>query len=181
MKTSGNVHKENTTANLNTAIRDGSAKKWYVVITKARTEKKTAQDLQGVGVETYCPTRVRVKQWSDRKKKIIEPLIPSVIFVKIEEKKRDLVFQSSGVVRYLNWLGKPSVVRDEEIGTMRDWLKSGLLDPKVAHLKPGDNVSIDAGPFKGQKAILRETTNNSMQLILVALGIKITISKPKEV
>jgi transcription antitermination factor NusG len=84
-------------------------------------------------------------------------------------------------VLYLHWRGKPAVVRGKEIEVMRYLLKSGLLDSKVAHLKPGDNVSIDAGPFKGQKAILKDTTNNSMQLLLVALGIKITISKPKEV
>jgi transcriptional antiterminator RfaH len=107
-------------------------------------------------------------------------LIPSIVFIKIEAHNRNLAFQSSGVARYLYWLEKPAVVNDLEIETMREWLTKGYLNPKIEHLKPGDRVSIANGPFKGQKAILRGATNNSMQLLLVEVGIKITITKPKE-
>jgi hypothetical protein len=34
------------------------------------------------------------------------------------------VFQSLGAVRYLFWLGKPAIVRDEEIGTIKKWLET---------------------------------------------------------
>ena len=181
MKTSVYKQEKREIIDKDAAIQIGSKEKWFVLVTKSRAEKKVAEDLQKLGLEAYCPTVVRVKEWSDRKKKIVIPLIPSIIFVKIEENKRDLLFQNRGVVRYLYWLGKPAVVGDAEIQTMQEWLKNGSLDPRVEHLKPGDRVSIDDGPFKGQKAILKETTKNSMQLLLVALGIKITISKPKEV
>ena len=181
MKTRVYKQEEREIIDKDAAIQIGLKEKWFVVFTKSRAEKKVAEDLQKLGIEAYCPTRVRVKEWSDRKKKVVEPLIPSLVFVKIEEKKRDLVFQSVGVVRYLYWLGKPAVVRDVEIETMQKWLKNGSLDPKVEHLKPGDRVAIDAGPFKGQKAILKEASNNSMQLFLVELGVKITISRPTEI
>ena len=72
------------------------------------------------------------------------------------------------------------MVRDIEIMTMQKWLKSDHLDTKVEQLNPGDSVSIPKGPFKGQMAIVRETTNNSIQLVLTEVGIKISISKPKE-
>jgi len=46
----------------------------------------------------------QIKQWSDRKKKTETPLIPSYVFVNIEEKNRNDVFEVPGVVRYLFWL-----------------------------------------------------------------------------
>jgi hypothetical protein len=43
----------------------------------------------------------------------------SYVFVQVADSDRSLVFQSVGAVRYLFWLGKPAVVRDEEIGTIK--------------------------------------------------------------
>lgn len=180
MKTEINPLENKETRCQNGAVKERVIKKWFVVITNSRAEQKVAQQIQELGIEAYCPTRVRIKQWSDRKKKITESLIPSIVFVKIEEDKRNLVFQSRGVARYLYWLERPAVVRDLEIETMREWLKKDYLDPKIEHLKPGDRVSIPNGPFKGQQAVLREASNNSMQLLLVEVGIKITITRPKE-
>jgi hypothetical protein len=39
--------------------------------------------------------------------------------VQLAEADRNLVFDSPGVVRYLFWLGKPAVVRDEEIKVIK--------------------------------------------------------------
>jgi hypothetical protein len=58
-----------------------------------------------------------VRQWSDRKKKVVVPTFNSYVFVQVADSDRDLVFQSVGAVRYL--LGKPAIVRDEEIGTIK--------------------------------------------------------------
>jgi hypothetical protein len=35
--------------------------------------------------------------------------------VQVADSDRSLVFQSVGAVRYLFWLGKPAIVRDEEM------------------------------------------------------------------
>ena len=41
---------------------------------KTKNEFKAAKQLEAVGVEYYLPTIVKISQWSDRKKKITEPL-----------------------------------------------------------------------------------------------------------
>ena len=46
------------------------SKKWFVIYTKPRTEIKVSQRLSVLGIENYTPTRMEVRQWSDRKKKI---------------------------------------------------------------------------------------------------------------
>jgi len=62
----------------------------------------------------------QIKQWSDRKKKTETPLIASYVFVNIEEKNRNDVFDIPGVVRYLFWLGKPAIVREVEILALKE-------------------------------------------------------------
>ena len=54
---------------------------WYAVYTKSRYEKKLADNLREKGIEAYVPLRKVVRQWSDRKKLVAEPLIRSYCFV----------------------------------------------------------------------------------------------------
>jgi len=152
---------------------------WFVLYIKSRNEKKVTAQLQLLGITAYCPLKTEIKQWSDRKKKVETPLIPSYIFVQLEEKQRQLVFQVPGVVRYLFWLGRPAVVRNEEIDILKDWLKNDLLDVHVEGIKPGDKVEIAKGPFKGKEGIVQEVNKNRLQLLLLELGMKITIMKQK--
>jgi transcriptional antiterminator RfaH len=57
--------------------------KWYPVYTHPRAEKKACQALINKGIETYLPLHKQLKQWSDRKKWVEEPLIKSYLFVRI--------------------------------------------------------------------------------------------------
>ena len=66
---------------------------WYVLYTKSRNEKLVAERLKEIGIETYCPVLKKVKQWSDRKKVVEEPLFKSYVFVRLEEHNRKDVFK----------------------------------------------------------------------------------------
>jgi transcriptional antiterminator RfaH len=74
---------------------------WYVLYTQPRQELKIYEKLSYMGVEAYCPYVIQIRQWSDRKKKIKVPVIPSTIFVKLADHQRRLVFNCSGVKRYM--------------------------------------------------------------------------------
>jgi hypothetical protein len=43
-------------------------KKWFIVYTRPRNEIKVSQRFSALGIENYTPTKVEVRQWSDRKK-----------------------------------------------------------------------------------------------------------------
>ena len=92
---------------------------WYVLYVQSRKEKKVAEMLQEMKVQVYCPHIKEIRQWSDRKKTIESPLFKSYVFVRLQDRERQLVFGVPGVVRYLFWLGKPAVVRDEEIQAIK--------------------------------------------------------------
>ncbi|MGO4906192.1 UpxY family transcription antiterminator [Flavobacterium sp. W20_MBD1_R3] len=144
---------------------------WYVVYTKPKWEKKVAEQLQKMGVECYCPLIIQMRQWSDRKKKVEVPLFNSYVFVHLTEAERNVVFQSVGAVRYLFWLGKPAIVRDEEIDVIKKWLNtSDTVDLTVSSYQIGETIQLESGPFTAQKATVQEMTNTHYVLVLESLG-----------
>ena len=88
---------------------------WYVLYTKLRSEKKVEQELLSLGINAYCPTRSEIRLWSDRKKRIEIPLLPSMVLVNLSDEHINKVFESSLVVRYMFWLGERATVRQSEI------------------------------------------------------------------
>jgi len=151
---------------------------WYVVYTKPKWEKKVAEQLVKIGIECYCPLITQVRQWSDRKKKIEVPLFNSYVFVQLEESKRNTVFSALGVVRYLFWLGKAAIVRDEEISVIKKWLNNvDGADVLVESIKIGDAIKLESGPFSNQKAVVQEINNTHYVLVLESLGCVLKVKK----
>jgi transcription antitermination factor NusG len=114
--------------------------------------RKVAEQLTNMGIECYCPliTRCQSKEEGSRSFLIH-------VFVQLADTDRSLVFQSLGAVRYLFWLGKPAIVRDEEIGTIKKWLETpDEYDVAVDAIQIGDKITLDSGPFSAQEAIVRE-------------------------
>ena len=144
---------------------------WYVIYTKPKWEKKVAEQLAEAGIDCYCPLITQIRQWSDRKKKVEVPLFNSYVFVQLDESERNSVFQSAGVVRYLFWLGKPAIVRHEEIEVIKKWINAtDAADIMVDRYKIGDAIQLESGPFSAQKAIVQEVTNTYYVLVLESLG-----------
>jgi transcription antitermination factor NusG len=150
---------------------------WFVLHTKPRNEVKVAERLAAAGITVYCPMVTTVKQWSDRKKKVTVPLFTSYVFVNVAEAQRPAVFDIPGVVRYLFWLGKPAVVRAEEIAVIKEMLSDTYKDVRFAALKPGTTIIVEDGLFKGQTATFKEQKGNKTILILNGLGTKLILEK----
>ena len=144
---------------------------WYVVYTKPKWEKKVADKLSQIGIECYCPLITQIKQWSDRKKKVEVPLFNSYVFIQIEDINRNSVFQIPGVVRYLFWLGKPAIVRNEEINVIKNSLNaSNIADVSVTEIQVGDRIKLETGAFNNQSAIVQEVSKTHYILLLESLG-----------
>jgi transcription antitermination factor NusG len=150
---------------------------WFAIYTRPKNEKKVAEQLFKLGIDVYCPMVTQMKQWSDRKKKVESPLISSYVFVNLDEKDRNTVFEVHGIVRYLYWLGKPAIVQDHEIALLKDSLKGILSSVEVQGLQPGDSLIISKGPFQGKEGVVSQVEKNKIRLVLKELGVLITITK----
>ncbi len=148
---------------------------WYVLYTKPKNEKKVSEQLNSLGFEAYCPLVTTFRQWSDRKKKIQIPLFRSYVFINISDADRAKVFQVAGVVRYLFWLGKPAIVKDQEITVLKEWLLKDYKSLQALPCTPGTKISIPTGPFAGQFAVVKEFRGTKFRLQLEALGVEIVM------
>jgi transcription antitermination factor NusG len=147
-------------------------KNWYVLYVKPNNEKKVAENLAKNQIEVYCPMFKELRQWSDRKKKVESPFFKSYVFVRLLDAERNLVFAVPNIVKYLFWLGKPAVIREEEMDTLKKWLSNDRVEEyKISKFEPGKRLSVSMGSLKNQKAIVQEVSNTRVRLIIEGLGI----------
>jgi transcription antitermination factor NusG len=122
---------------------------WYAVYTKPRSEKKLAERLKDQGIESFLPIRRTLKQWSDRKKMVDEPLISSYVFVNIFQYNYFEVLNTPGAVRYIWFCGKPAVIPESQIKTLKLILSQEVdIDCVSTTLPRGTVVKVVSGPLK---------------------------------
>ena len=148
---------------------------WYVIHTKPRCEKKAEEQLLSLGINAYCPARNEIRLWSDRKKRIQVPVLPSMVLVNIEDKDINRVFECSGVIRYMFWLGKRAVVRQSEVDTLKKYLKGdyNLINSKLSNIKVGDNFSLSS--FNNERGIVNRISNNNIWIYLKSIGYSVKL------
>ena len=111
---------------------DAVLKNWFVIYTKPKSELKVLGRLTDLGIEAYTPTKLEVRKWSDRKKKVVVCLLPSMVLVCLEEKEVNKVFEVPGVRRYLFVHGERARVKNDEVLAMKHYIENTyqLLDKK---------------------------------------------------
>jgi len=148
-----------------------SEKQWHAVYTRPRCEKKVSQVLSKKNIETYCAVNRSVHQWADRKKTILQPMFSSYVFVHIYESEQLLVKQTEGVLNFVYWLGKPAVIRDEEIDAIRYFLleHENVKLEKIA-VSTSEKINIVEEPLIYKEGTDLELNIQSVKLSLPSLG-----------
>jgi len=140
--------------------------KWYPVYTNSRAEKKAYDELIRKGITAYLPLKKTVKQWSDRKKVVEEPLIKSYLFVYISAKEHAEVLMTNGISRFLYFSGKVASMPDQQIENLKLLLATEKdLQVFDYDIKSGQKVIIKAGPFKDMIAEM-VSAQNKQRIIL---------------
>jgi transcription antitermination factor NusG len=111
-----------------------------------------------------------LRQWSDRKKRVEEPLFKSYLFINIAEEDRHLVFQSPGVMNYLFFDGRPAIVRDQEIEAIKVFCGEVSTHQLDFSFEEGAQLSIHSGPFKGAEGEFLARKGNQLILLIESLG-----------
>jgi transcriptional antiterminator RfaH len=151
------------------------AAKWYPVYTHPRAEKTACQALQNKGIEVYLPLQRQLKQWSDRKKWVDEPLIKSYLFVRIYQHEQTEVLMTKGITRFIYFSGKITSMPDRQINELKLLIASPYeLEITEEDLQPGESIIIKAGPLKGLKGeIISYRSQKQLVLRLEKLGYSI--------
>lgn len=153
---------------------------WYALYTKPRTEKKVVERLLAKGCQVFAPMETKVKQWSDRKKKVEEPFFKSYVFVQFEAHQKYQVLNTPGVVSLVTWLGKPAQIRNEELQAIRDFLEryQGVKLESI-DLKTGNRVRIKHGELEDTYGTVVRQKKHRVVLEIEKLGMALYAEVPK--
>ena len=153
-------------------------KKWLVVYTKPKWEKKVDSNFAQKGIESWCPTQKKERQWSDRKKIIEEPLFKSYVFVRVTKEEHANVLSTMGVVRFLYFEKKPAIIRDNEIELIRKYLGLSYTNIQVVDLgpiKPQTKVTVNNGLFMGQRGEVVKADKKSVYVRLDSINMMMIV------
>ena len=124
-------------------------KKWFAIYVKSRSEKKVHEQLDDIGIESFLPLITRVKQWSDRKKKVEEPLFRSYLFVHISDNEYYNVLNITGVVKFICFERKPVEIPKNQIIAIKEYINdTDLHDVNYEDFKEGELVRVKSGQMK---------------------------------
>jgi len=145
--------------------------KWLAIYTKPRWEKKVHQLLSAKGVESYCPLNKVKRKWSDRVKTIEEPLFKSYVFVKVTDDDRTKVRLTNGVVNFVYWNGKPAIIREKEIQTIKRFLdehENVMVRPM--EFAKDQQVLILSGTFMDRHATVLDVRKKEVKVAIESMG-----------
>ena len=154
---------------------------WFALYTKPRHEFKAELQLNNVSVDSYLPTQIVTKRWSDRKKKVTEPIFRGYIFINANEKERFLALSQSAIVRCISFIGKPSIIPDWQIDSIKKMLSEApevFISDKI---QIGTKVQIADGPFKDVIGVVAEEQKDKWLAVCVELIHRsVMVRLPKE-
>lgn len=155
--------------------------RWYALYTRSRYEKKVTDDLRGRGIESFLPLIEEVHLWSDRKKRVLEPLFRGYVFVRTDLREKIPILQTPGVVRFVGIRHVPSPIPDEQI----NWIRILINAPDALHREQyvavGETVRIVAGPFRGVEGfVLRVKDCTRVVVSISTIAQSVSVEVPSE-
>jgi transcriptional antiterminator RfaH len=144
-------------------------KAWFALYTKSRSEFKAAEQLQAINVPYYLPIVIKWKKWSDRKKKILEPILKGYIFILANERERKLSLEQFSIVRCVFDNGRPAKIPDWQIENLKKMLSEDSDFLIQDGLIPGVKVKIREGPFEGIIGVVHESDNGKTIAVSIDL------------
>jgi transcription antitermination factor NusG len=138
---------------------------WYAVFTLPQHEKTVVKHLNLRDIESFLPTYETLKIWKNRQRmRVVLPLFPTYLFVKISSNERGKVLQSPGVLQIVGNSKESIPLQEPEIEFLRSEFCRQRIQP-FRELVIGTKVRIRSGVMQGVEGTLLRKTDN-MRFIL---------------
>jgi transcription antitermination factor NusG len=140
---------------------------WYALQCWVRKESLIATQLEGQGFECFLPKSKSLREWSDRKKEVEQPLFPGYVFCRFEYSQRRPVVVTPGVLQVVGSGRTP--VEDREIEAIQIAVASGIPSVPWPYLEVSERVRIHTGKLSGLEGILVNFKGNHRVVLSVSL------------
>lgn len=147
------------------------SRKWLAIYSRPRWEKKVTQLLTEQGLESYCPLNKVRRKWSDRMKIVEEPLFKSYVFVKVKDEDRTVVRMTPGVINFVYWDGKPALIKEKEINTIKQFLNDyENVEVRPLNLELNQRVKITTGLLMDKEGQVVGLNRKTVKVAIDSLG-----------
>lgn len=147
-------------------------KNWYALHTKPRKEQQVYSLLAQRGIESFLPLSRLLKK--GRLIQTREPLFPCYIFASMDLTVTSVsdVNWTEGLRSIVSFCGEPATIEPAIIDHIRQRLSDGKGPEIYGKFKPGDKVTLRAGPFRDLDAIFDSNLSGSgrVRILLSVLG-----------
>lgn len=152
-------------SNSATSSNGDPERNWYAVYTVPQNEKSVVRHLDVRRIESFLPTYESIHRWNNgQRKRVVLPLFPTYLFVRIQAEERSTVLSAPGIIRIVGNSHRPIPLPN----TMIDFLRSDFCKQRVEpyrDLVVGQKVRIKAGPMQGVQGVLVRK-KGSMRFVL---------------
>lgn len=138
---------------------------WYALHTQYRHEKKVHERLITKGVNSYLPLNTVYHSWSDRKRKVEEPMFSCYVFVFIPLQNRLQVLDTDGAVQLVSFNGIPASIPEGQIEMIRQVIDIKQPVYHTDYYVQGCKVRVVRGPLKGVEGVFCTAKNNGRLVI----------------
>jgi transcription antitermination factor NusG len=147
-----------------------SGPEWYPLQTRYQCEKKVDVGLRKEGFESFAPTRLEARRWSDRTKLVEAPLFPGYTFVRMEAAPELLikVLRLPGLVRFVTRGSDLVAVPSEEMEIVRALVASNMGCEPGPFPAVGEKVRIRGGCLEGVEGVL--TSQSDEREVVISVG-----------
>ncbi len=143
-----------------------TTERWYVLYIKSRHEKFVEDLLLKKGVAAFTPKVTLRRKWSDRVKKVQEPIFKGYCFAKFPLKDKRDIISNVGVMDIIHFNEQYVPVEDSVVESLKLVVDKELtLDP-CPYMNKGDRVVIRKGPFKGFEGYVIHKKNKNTTLVI---------------
>jgi transcription elongation factor/antiterminator RfaH len=142
---------------------------WYALQCWMRKEGLVATQLEGQGFECFLPKYKSIREWSDRKKEVEQPLFPGYLFCRFDYSQRRPVVVTPGVLQVVGCGRTPMPIEDREIEAIQIAVASGIPSQPWPYLEVGERVRIHTGKLSGLEGILVNFKGNHRVVLSVSL------------
>jgi transcription antitermination factor NusG len=142
---------------------------WFALQVRTRHEAGVAGFLEGKGYEFFLPLVASKKRWSDRMKKVENPLFPGYLFCRFDPQQRLPILKTPGVIQIVGYNRNPAAIEESEIAGIQALVASGLPSQPWPFLTVGERVRIESGALRGYEGLLIDFKGNQRLVLSISL------------
>jgi len=133
--------------------QDDPRKRWFVLHTKSRREKKVADRCACLNVRHYLPLRKSITGRKGRRHMTDVPLFPGYIFCYLDDPERWRLLQTGHIANSLHVADQQALLDD--LRNIQHAVQQGAYLEPAAMVKRGQRVRIVDGPLTGLEGLVR--------------------------